>query len=426
MKNTHSISLIHPISSPFSRNAALALAQVGLLKEIVTTIGYDPQGKLAQYLRLLPGKTGKDIDLELTRRAWIPPQNIPMRTHPMREIIRAGIVKAGWGKLFGFEGQEPIYWWVYTPLDLHVAKHHLKGINAVYCYEDGAATTFSAAKAKGVKCFYDLPIPFYRTSREIQAQEAELFPELAANIDALREPTWKIERKNQELALADHILVASTMTKNSLLKEGISEEKITVIPYGAPIEYFHPQPKPDQTFRALFVGRVGVRKGVHYLLQAWQDLQLLSAELVLVGVNEFPDGWLDKYQDICHYIRCVPHQSLQQYYSLASVFVFPSLVEGFGLVLLEAMACGIPVITTPNTAGLDIIDDGVEGFIVPIRDVEALKEKLEWCYEHPQELQRMGKAARRKAEKLTWELYQRELGQVITSQIGVRKELKPR
>ena len=418
---TNLISLIHPISNPFSRNAALALAQVGLLKEVVTTIGYDPQGKLAQYLRLLPGKTGKDLNVELTRRTWMPPQDIPMRTHPVREMIRAGIVKAGWDKLLGFEGQEPIYWWVYTPLDEHVAKHHLEGIKAVYCYEDGAATTFSAAKAKGVKCFYDLPIPFYRTSREIQAQEAELFPELAATIDAIREPTWKIERKNQELALADHIFVASTMTKKSLLKEGISAEKITVIPYGAPIEYFHPQPKPDQTFRALFVGRVGVRKGVHYLLQAWQYLQLLSAELVLVGVNEFPDGWLEKYQEICHYIQCVPHQSLQQYYSLASVFVFPSLVEGFGLVLLEAMACGIPIITTPNTAGLDIVDDGVEGFIVPIRDVEALKEKLEWCYEHPQELQRMGKAARCKAEKLTWELYQRELGQVITSQIGFSK-----
>ena len=419
MKKTNSISLIHPISNPFSRNAALALAQVNLLKEVVTTIGYDPQGSLAEYLHLLPSKIGKNIGVELSRRAWIPPQNIPMRTHPVREIIRAGIVKAGWDKLFGFEGQEPVYWWVYVPLDSHVAKHHLEGIKAVYCYEDGAATTFSAAKTKGIKCLYDLPIPFYRTSREIQAQEAQLFPELATTIDAICEPTWKIERKDQELSLADHIFVASTMTKNSLLKEGIDAEKITVIPYGAPIDYFHPQPKPDKTFRALFVGRVGARKGVHYLLQAWQDLQLPSAELVLVGVNEFPDGWLDKYQDICSYIPCVPHRSLQQYYSLASVFVFPSLVEGFGLVLLEAMACGIPVITTPNTAGLDIIDDGVEGFIVPIRDVEALKEKLEWCYHHPQELQAMGEAARRKAEKLTWEAYRQELGEVVTAKLSI-------
>ena len=88
---------------------------------------------------------------------------------------------------------------------------------------------------------------------------------------------------------------------------------------------------------------------------------------------------------------------------------FLLLVEGLALVLLEAMACGVPVITTLNAGGSDILTHGVEGFIVPIRDVEALKEKLEWCYRHPQELAEMGRAARRKAEQLTWESYRREL-----------------
>ena len=79
------------------------------------------------------------------------------------------------------------------------------------------------------------------------------------------------------------------------------------------------------------------------------------------------------------------------------------------MVLLEAMACGIPVITTPNTAGPDIITDGVEGFIIPIRDVEALKVRIEWCYEHPQELAEMGLAARKRAEELTWKNYRSAL-----------------
>jgi alpha-maltose-1-phosphate synthase len=173
--------------------------------------------------------------------------------------------------------------------------------------------------------------------------------------------------------------------------------------------YFHPQTKTDKLFRALFVGRVGPRKGFHYLLQAWQELHLPDAELLAIGINEFPNNWLTQYQDIFRYIPSLPHAALNEYYSTASVFVFPSLVEGFGLVLLEAMACGIPVITTPNTAGPDILTDGVEGFIVPIRDVAALKEKLEWCYSHPEELAQMGKAARQKAEQLTWGLYRQQL-----------------
>jgi glycosyltransferase involved in cell wall biosynthesis len=232
-------------------------------------------------------------------------------------------------------------------------------------------------------------------------------------LQAIREPAGKIERKEQEIQLADHIFVASSNTSRSLLNIGVNPTKISVIPYGAPIEYFHPQLKTDKLFRAIFVGALRPLKGVQYLLQAWKKLKLPNAELLLVGGNGFPSGWLEQYQDIVRYVPCVPHALLNQYYSAANVLVFPSLVEGFGLVLLEAMACGIPVITTPNTAGPDILTDGVEGFIVPIRDVEALKEKLEWCYSHPQELAQMGKAARRKAEQLTWERYRQQLASQV-------------
>ena len=149
------------------------------------------------------------------------------------------------------------------------------------------------------------------------------------------------------------------------------------------------------------------------MLQAWKELKLPDSELVLVGGNLMPSEWFSSYQDICRHIPSVPHFKLNSYYSSANVLVFPSLVEGFGLVLTEAMACGIPIITTPNTAGPDLITDGVEGFIIPIRDVEALKEKLEWCYLHPQELADMGKKARQKAEQTTWKLYRDRLASKV-------------
>lgn len=407
MSYTH-ISLIHPTGNPNSRQAALALSEAGFLQEIITTIAYNPEDSSSLYLNLLPNKIRNLVTQELGRRAWIPPQNVLMQTHPWLEIMRLLLVKTGLTHYLSLNYQGLVDL-VYASLDDHVAKHHLQDIKGIYAYEDGAATTFQKAKDQGILCLYDLPIVFYRTSLTLQLEEAELFPELAPALQGTQEPAGKLERKEQEIQLADHIFVPSSFVQNSLLDAGVKPEKISVIPFGAPIDYFNPKPKKDNIFRALFVGRVAPRKGVHYLLQAWRELQLHEAELLLVGINDFPEGWLNQYIDIIRYLKSVPHSSLNEYYSAASVLVFPSLVEGLALVQLEAMACGIPIITTPNAGGSDIVTDGVEGFVVPIRDLDVLKEKLEWCYRHPQELAEMGRAARRKAEQLTWDLYRQRL-----------------
>ena len=414
------ISLIHPTSNPSSRNAAIALAEAGMLKNIITSFAYNPKRKIERLLEKIPGSN--NIVRELGRRTWIPPDGVCLNAYPREEIIRMLLVKSGLSHCLGWGSLGPIDW-VYSSLDRKVAHYHLENIDAVYAYEDGAAATFETAKQQGIICLYELPILFYRTSRQIQAQEAELFPDLAPALQAVKEPPQKIERKEKEIQLADRIFVPSSFVKESLLSAGIAPEKITVIPYGSPINYFQPQAKTDRTFRAIFIGRLSPRKGVHYLLQAWQELKLSEAELLFVGSNWFPDGWLDRYCDDFSHIPSVPHNTLNQYYSSGDVLVLPSLVEGLSLVQLEAMACGIPIITTYNAGGTDIITDGVEGFIIPIRDVEALKEKLEWCYEHPEELAQMGKAARKKAEQLTWDLYRQRLAnqvsKILTSQQNV-------
>jgi len=399
---------VHHTSNPFARNAAIALAEADLLHEVITTIAYNPSGQLAQVIQQLPNVLGHPLSQELERRSWVAPCGAVMQTHPWQEALRVCLVKSGLSPRLSLGRQGPIDW-VYASLDHHVSQHHLDQLDAIYAYEDGATSTFQVAKKKGIRCFYELPIAFYRTSRKIQQDEANHFPEFASSLQAVHEPQWKLDRKDQEVTLADHIFVASSMTRQSLLDAGVVTERISVISYGAPVDYFQPQPKGDKKFRALFVGRVGPRKGFHYLLQAWKKLQLSDAELKVVGINEFPPGWLESHRDYINYLPSVPHANLSQHYCSASVFVFPSLVEGFGLVILEAMACGIPVITTPNTAGPDIITDGVEGFIIPIRDVEAIQAKLEWCYQHPEELSAMGQAARKKAENSTWLTYRQKL-----------------
>jgi len=402
------ISLVHQINPSNAQQAALAFAEMGLLQEVITSLAYTPDTPVWKGLDLLPKLLRTKIIDELSRRIWTDIPRHAVYTYPVWEILRVLIARIGISKYLRNQ-QSSLGNWVCLNLDQQVTKGHLKGLAAIYMFEDVAATTFQAAKQEGIQCLYDLPIPFYRMTRRIMAEEAELFPEISSSIQSIHDPAWKLDRKEQEVQLADHIFVASSISRQSLIEIGTDPKKISVIPYGAPVGTFHPLLRADNKFRAIFVGRVSPRKGVHYLLTAWKELTLLNAELVLVGPNLFPSGWLEQYQDIISYVPSVPHLKLNQYYSTASVFVFPSLVEGFGLVILEAMACGIPVITTPNTGGLDILTDGLEGFIVPIRDVEALKEKLEWCYRNPDELAEMGRAARRKAEQLNWGVYRQKL-----------------
>ena len=414
------INLSHPTSNPFARNSALSISEVDMLNAVVTSFSYNPDSLDNYWGRLMKKyfpETTLRLDKELGRRTWVPPTGCRIYNYPWHEILRIFLTKTGIGKRVGIRDKVLVDLMIRS-FDRYVAKHHLEDINAIYAYEDSAADTFLKAKQLNIFCFYDLPIAFHLTSRRIQEEEAELFPELSSTMLAIKEPAWKIERKNREVQLADHIFVASSFTQRSLLDIGVPSSKISVIPYGAPIEYFHPLPKQDRIFRAMFAGQVGARKGVHYLLQAWQELKLPESELLLVGINQMSKNWLNKYSDRIRLIGSVPHSTLNSYYGSANVFIFPSLVEGFGLVLLEAMACGIPIITTPNTAGSDIINDGIEGFIIPIRDVQAIKEKLEWCYRHPQELEAMGIAARKRSEQLTWANYRHKLATIIKENLN--------
>ncbi len=399
---------MHPTGNPFARQAAIAFATTDSLDAIVTALAYDPQHRLARALHRLPAAIAQRLDRELQRRTWRPPAGVSLHAYPRRELARLALLKSGLARWLQLNPQS-LADWVYAGIDRQFARRHLDGIDAVYAYEDAAATTFAAAKRRGLACFYDLPIAFYRHGQQVQAAEAERFPALAPVLQTLREPAWKLARKEQEVELADRILVPSDQVRRSLLAANIPAEKIAVVPFGAPGDRFQPRPKPDRTFRALFVGRVGPRKGVHYLLPAWQQLRLPDAELWLIGVNEFPPGWLAPYADCIRYIPSIPHATLPDYYPLASVFVFPSLLEGLALVLLEAMACGLPVIATAASGATELIDDGVEGWLIPSGDRDALAAKLAWCYEHPDELAAMGRAARRKAEQFTWARYRERL-----------------
>jgi glycosyltransferase involved in cell wall biosynthesis len=217
-----------------------------------------------------------------------------------------------------------------------------------------------------------------------------------------------VEKELSEYALADYISVPSLFAKRTFLEKGFPEQKIIHVPYGVDISQFRPMQREDDLFRVIFCGGASLQKGCHYLLQAFHELRLKNAELWLVG-NVTPEmkPFVEKYRSaniIFHGQR--PQRELPWYYSQASVFCLLSIQDGFGMVIPQAMACQLPVICSSNTAGEDIVRDGVDGFVIPIRDLNALKKKILFFYENPHARREMGESARQRVlSGFSWDDY---------------------
>lgn len=206
-----------------------------------------------------------------------------------------------------------------------------------------------------------------------------------------------LQRREKEFRRCDKIIVPSTVARESYVEFGYGD-KTEVVLTGVDVDFFTPTviEGDQQTFRACYVGRVELSKGVGYLLQAWKKLALPKAELVLAGVvNENMRPLLRDCENsgVVTTGYLLAH-SLRNQYQKSDLFVFPSPNEGLAQVLLEAMACGLPVVATDRSGANDCMNNGKEGVIVPARNVDRLAEAILWCYEHRQQAREIGKAAR--------------------------------
>jgi glycosyltransferase involved in cell wall biosynthesis len=279
---------------------------------------------------------------------------------------------------------------------------------AVYCYETTAYEAFKACeKVSSIKILEHIS-GHYETSRSTLIEERKLHPELSEDL-RFTECEKGRERWIQESQMADKIVVPSSFVANTLLEIGIDRSRIIIIPYGVDTERFQPRSaaRPPGPIRVLYAGRIHPLKGVIYLLEAFKQLQLADAELILLGSGDISGKRWIPYQGLFRYIPSVPYEEMPQVYQAADLFVFPSLHEGSALVIYEAMASGLPVITTENAGS--IIQNGEDGWIVPIRDVEALKEKISLMIANRELRDAMGARARQRAEQFNWAAYRKNL-----------------
>ena len=205
----------------------------------------------------------------------------------------------------------------------------------------------------------------------------------------------------EEYAESDLILTPSNFAYRSFVARGVPESRLAIVPYGVDGDTYRPMPKTDGVFRILFVGMLSLRKGLPYLLDAVSTLRWPDAELALRGgTTRESKELLNRYRGTIpiSLIPPQPRSALKQLYSNASVLVLPSIEDAFGLVIGQALACGTPVIATTHSGGPDVIDPGVNGFIIPPGDAAALRDALTTAYENRALLAAMGREARRRVE----------------------------
>lgn len=213
---------------------------------------------------------------------------------------------------------------------------------------------------------------------------------------------WAIKKMLLEYKEADFVATPSKFTVNSFLRYKYPKEKILYLPYGVDTKKFVPKPIEHDKFTAIFVGQNWIRKNLYRVEKAWSTLNLKNSKLLVRC-----DAPVFKEMDYKKIEVVKWADSIQDFYNSCDIMIMPSLEEGRCLAVMEAMSSGIPVIISKNT-GIEITD-GKEGFYVNPYEVGEIQKKLTYFYDNRAEIKRMGKEARKYAERNTWKDYQKSL-----------------
>ena len=223
---------------------------------------------------------------------------------------------------------------------------------------------------------------------------------------------YVIDKEKLEYQLADHIVVPTEFARQTFLTRGFAEKKIIKIPYGVDLKEFQKKKSNKEKgliFRIIYTGTLSIRKGVLYLLKSFEELNLKNSQLLMIGnIDSEIKSKINKYRSNKKIIfkKSISQSKLSEQYSSSNVFITCSIEEGLSMVQLQAMSCGLPIICTPNSGGDEIIDNGNDGFILPIRDIEELKKKILYLYNNQSICFEMGMRAQKKIkDSFSWETY---------------------
>jgi glycosyltransferase involved in cell wall biosynthesis len=393
------VLISHPTGNQNVRNAVRSLAEHEMLAEFWTTIAWNPESR---WNPLLPS----GLRAQLARRSFADVPKELVKCVPWREMVRLGARSSPLRNLL-CSGERPFsVIGMYRQFDGRVAQRLREfKVDAVYAYEGGALQTFRQARKQGITTLYELPSSHWYWEHKLLSEEAKRNPEFAGLLPKLKDSTAHMEWKDEELLLADSVFVPSEHVRQTLAGI-VPDEKIRVVCYGAPPVRPRMRSLSDSSrpLKVLFVGALIQRKGIGYLLDA-AELLGEQVELTLVGRRFRDNPRVDAACNRWRWFETLPHSGVMDIMQESDVLVLPSLTEGCALVVLEALACGLPVIVTPNTGSLEFVHDGREGFVVPICRSDAIAERLSTLHRDRDLLAEMSRNAHATAAEKSWESY---------------------
>jgi glycosyltransferase involved in cell wall biosynthesis len=410
------ILLTHPTGNEYIRAAVVGLYEAGVLTEFHTTVASYP-GNVWDLLGKSPW--GR----EFQRRKFDQRVQPVTVQHPFRELGRMLSIRLKLHRLYRHETGLFCIDAIFRELDGIAAarvREYPQNFTCVYACEDGALEVLTAAREKGLAAIYDLPIGYWRAARKLLEGEFERMPEWATTLTGFKDSAEKVNRKDQELAKATKIIVASRFTANTLKEYSGNLAPTIVVPYGFP-QVYPESHRPargavtkEKPLRLLFVGGLSQRKGIADLFAAVTTLGP-AVSLTVIGNKVTEDcPALNRELARHQWIPSLPHERILEEMRSHDVLVFPSLFEGFGLVITEAMSQGTPVVATERTAGPDLITHGENGWLIKAGTTEALVEQLEKLVINPQAVREAGVHARKTAASRPWSVYGHELADAIT------------
>ena len=398
-----------PDARPPAYQAAVGLAQAGRLDRLITGFYYRGHGPVSEIARrYFPCQFSK-IRRKLGRRQerGIPADRVESAWSFDASLAAETRLAIRWPA-----AQHALARWRTRHFDRVVARsieHHRPEAALVFS-DVGSEHALPSCRKLGIPSILSMVHGDVREEREVLDREAAEAPDFFplylgdGKLDR-QELDWLHDRRLRDIERADRILVPSDHIAETLTRHGTPRERIEVIPYASDTRRFQPLPnkRHGKSCTFLFAGGITQRKGIKYLLEAWRKVRRPGWKLQLLGALPNHLGPLEAYLDEVEHLGRVPHSEMPARMAEADVFVFPSLFEGSAVVTYEALACGLPSIVTPESGS--VVRDGVDGLIVPSRDVETLAQGMERLGLDPELRASMAISARSRAEAFDWSRY---------------------